>query len=126
MSVEPEVMLMAPSSMKSDKFCAMPMVPLPSMIMFGTVTLRVPPFVSFLRTREAPPVSVSERPPNVTASVAVGGVRNCFSASTMKSEFATSEIVASGFVAPCVMDQPTLELALPSNDVVFPGSLPTL
>ena len=116
----------APSRMKCDTSCAMPMAPLPSMIMFGTVTLRVPPFVSFLRVRYAPPVNVSERPPNVTASVAVGGVRNCFAASTMKSEFAKSEIVASGFVAPCVMDQPTLELALPSNDVVLPGSLPTL
>ena len=45
---------------------------------------------------------------------------------SLKEQFAKSEIVASGFVAPCVMDQPTLELALPSNDVVLPGSLPTL
>ena len=41
----------APSSMKRDTSCAMPTAPTPSMIMFGTVTFRVPPFVSFFNTR---------------------------------------------------------------------------
>ena len=124
-SVELAFSVIAPSRMKSDSSCNMPMVPAPSTTMLEIVNLRVPPFDLFLSPRAPPPVSVKERPPNAMSSLDSTGVRSERLDPTMKSEFAKSE-TATVRVAPCVVFQPCVLSTLPAKDEVFFSSLPTL